>query len=123
MNQQYHRKQSKKRSNGLYTGWPGHKQHKNNKCTYLYPTNNGNTIGIQRAIKSKIRYKSDQSGNVINLSKYSFTLDTFKLLNKNVNWYLHRKSKIKSNKILMLKVSFTLSSFELTSRLSTQSQT
>ena len=44
------------------------------------------TIGIQRAIKSKIRYKSDPSGNVINISKYSFSLDTFKLLNKNLNF-------------------------------------
>ena len=26
----------------------------NDKCTYLYSTHNGNTIGIQRAIKSKI---------------------------------------------------------------------
>ena len=52
----------------------------------LYPTNNGDTIGIQRAIKSKIRYKSDPSGKVINLSKHSFSLDTFKLLNKNLNF-------------------------------------
>ena len=44
------------------------------------------TIGIQQAIKSKIRYKSDPSGNVINISKYSFSLDTFKLLNKNLNF-------------------------------------
>ena len=47
---------------------------------------NGNAIGIQRAIKSKIRYKSDPSGHVINLSKHSFSLDTFKLLNKNLNF-------------------------------------
>ena len=38
-------------------------------------------MGIQRAIKSKIRYKSDPSGHVKNLSKNSFSLDTFKLLN------------------------------------------
>ena len=41
---------------------------------------------MQRAIKSKIRYKSDPSGQVINLSKHSFSLDTFKLLNKNLNF-------------------------------------
>ena len=84
--QQHHRRQSKKHADGLHTGRPGHKQHRNNKCTYLYPTNNGNAIGIQRAIKSKIRYKSDPSGHVINLSKHSFSLDTFKLLNKNLNF-------------------------------------
>ena len=34
----------------------------------------------------KIRYKSNPSGNVINLSKHSFSSDTFKLLNKNLNF-------------------------------------
>ena len=72
--------------NGLHTGRPDHKHHRNNKCTYLYPINNGNAIGIQRAIKSKIRYKSDPLGHVINLSKQSFFLDTFKLLNKNLKF-------------------------------------
>ena len=48
-----------KTCSGLHSGKPGHKQHRNNECTYLYPINNGNTIGIQPAIKSKIRYKSD----------------------------------------------------------------
>ena len=65
---------------------PAHKQHRNIKCTYLYSTHNGNTIGIQRAIKSKIGYKSDPSGNAINLSKQSFSLYTFKLLNKSLNF-------------------------------------
>ena len=37
-------------------------------------------------LKAKIRYKSDPSENVINLSKHSFSLDTFKLLNKNLNF-------------------------------------
>ena len=74
------------RADGLHSWRPGNKQHRNNKRTNLYPTNNGNAIGIQRAIKSKIRYKSDPSGHVINLSKHSFSLDTFKLLNKNLNF-------------------------------------
>ena len=43
-------------------------------------------MGKLRTIKSKYRYKSDPSGNVINLSKHLFSLDTFKLLNKNVNF-------------------------------------
>ena len=54
--------------------------------TYLYPANNGNTIGIQQTIKSKIINKSDPSGHVINLSKHSFSLNIFKLLNKNLNF-------------------------------------
>ena len=52
-NQQHHLRQSKKRATDLHTGRLGHKQHRNNKCTYLYPTSNGNTMGTQRAIKSK----------------------------------------------------------------------
>ena len=55
---------------------------RNNKCTYLYPTNSGNAIGIQQAIKSKIRYNSDPSGLVINLSKHSFSSETFQIKNK-----------------------------------------
>ena len=41
---------------------------------------------MQRVIKSKIRFKSDPSGNVINLSKHLFSLDTLKRLNKNINF-------------------------------------
>ena len=85
-NQQHHRRQSKKCADGLHTWRPGNKQHRNNKRTNLYPANNGNAIGIQQAIKSKIRYKSDPSGHVINLSKHSFSLNIFKLLNKNLNF-------------------------------------
>ena len=66
--------------------WPPHRkvrpQTTNNKCTYLYPTNSGNAIGIQQAIKSKIRYNSDPSGLVINLSKHSFSSETFQIKNK-----------------------------------------
>ena len=52
---------------------------------YLPLSNKGTTSGIRRAIKSKIRYKPDPSGNFITLSKHSFSLDTFKLLNENLN--------------------------------------
>ena len=79
---------------------------------------NANAIGIQRAIKSKIRYKSEPSGHVINLSKHSFSLDTFKLLNKNLDFVPTPK---KYNK--KLKIYFALSNFELTSKISTQSRT
>ena len=59
-NQQHQRRQSKKRADGLHTWRSGNKQHRNNnKRSNLHPRNNGNAIGIQRAIKSKIRYKSD----------------------------------------------------------------
>ena len=51
-NQQHQRRQSEKRTDGLHTGRPGHKRHRNNKCTYHYPTNNGNAIDIQLKAKS-----------------------------------------------------------------------
>ena len=68
------------------------------KCTYLYPTNNGNTIDIQRAIKNKIRCKSHPSGNVVNLSKHSFSSYTLKLLNKNLN-FVHTLKKYNKNQL------------------------
>ena len=37
-----------------------HTTYKSSKCTNLYPTNNGNIIGIQQAVKSKIK-KSDRN--------------------------------------------------------------
>ena len=51
-NQQHQRRQTEKRTDGLHTGRPGQKQHRNNKGTYLYPTNNGNAIDIQLKAKS-----------------------------------------------------------------------
>ena len=40
-----------------------------------------------RSVKStEFRYKSDPSGNVVNLSKQSFSFGTYKLLNKNFNF-------------------------------------
>ena len=78
-------RQSKKCTYGPYTGRPGHRKHRPNKCTYLYPTNNGNTISILQAIKNKVAYESDPSGNVINLWKHSLSSDTFTLLNKNLD--------------------------------------
>ena len=76
-NQKHHRRQSKNRVDGLQTSRSSHKQDRTNNCNYLNPRNNGNTIGIKRENKNKIRYKSDPSGKVINLSKHSFS-STFK---------------------------------------------
>ena len=47
--------------------------------------NNANTFRIQRTTTNALRYKSDPSGNVLNLSKHWFSFDTYKLLNKNLN--------------------------------------
>ena len=69
----------------LHARRPGHKQHRNNKSTYLYLKSSGNTSGIPQTFKNKIRYKSDPFGKDLNLSKHSFSSDTFKLLNEILN--------------------------------------
>ena len=59
-------------------------QHRSVKCTEFCPRNNANTFKLQRTITNALRYKSDPSGNVANLSKHSFSFDTHKLLNKSL---------------------------------------
>ena len=53
------------------------------------------------------------SGNVVNLSKHSFSLDTYKLLNKNLN-HTHFKRYIKNQSTSDLQNSFGQSNFDLT---------
>ena len=57
-----------------------------NKGNDFYRTNNENSIDIQRKIKNMLEYRSDTFGNILNLSKHSFSLNTFRLLNKNLNF-------------------------------------
>ena len=51
--------------------------------------NNANTFKLQQTIKNAFRYKSEPSGNVVNLSKHSFSFGTYKL-NKNLNFILQK---------------------------------
>ena len=41
---------------------------------------------FSQTIENALRRKSDPSGNVANLSKHSFSSDTYKLLNRNLNF-------------------------------------
>ena len=41
---------------------------------------------FSQTIENALRRKSDPSGNVVNLSKHSFSSDTYKLLNGNLNF-------------------------------------
>ena len=42
---------------------------------------------IQRkALEKSLRHQSDSNGNIINLTKHSFTKTEYKLLNKNLNF-------------------------------------
>ena len=53
------------------------------KVIEFFRTKNVNSIGIQRKIKNMLEYRSDSFGNILNLSKHLFSLNTYKLLNKN----------------------------------------
>ena len=59
---------------------PNRNQHRNNKGNDFYRTNNANSIDIQRKIKNMLEYRSDPFGNILNLSKHSFSLNTYKFL-------------------------------------------
>ena len=48
--------------------------------TAFCSTNNGNFAALQLEIKKSVQRRHDTDGNVINLTKYSFLRDTFKLL-------------------------------------------
>ena len=42
-------------------------------------------IKLRKAVSRAIRYRDNPEGNVMNLSKYLFTKNQFKILNKNLN--------------------------------------
>ena len=46
--------------------------HRSVKGTEFRLRNNANTFKLQRTLTNAFRYKSDPSGNVVNLSKHSF---------------------------------------------------
>ena len=64
---------------------------------YIY-TNNGNLTKLQQTIKTSLKQRHNPDGCVINLSKYSFSKDTFKFLNKNLSFIptpgIYSKSKL-----------------------------
>ena len=76
----------KKHPGGLRLRRPYSNQHRSVKGTEFRSRNNANTSKLQRPITNVLSYKSDPSGNVVNLSKHSFSFDTYKLLNKNLNF-------------------------------------
>ena len=57
-----------------------------NHCHQLHRINHGNFVKLRRTIENTTGFQSDPSGKVINLSKERFTKETFKLLNKNLNF-------------------------------------
>ena len=52
----------------------------------IYSKSYGNIVNLQKAISRAAWYRDEPDGNVINLSKHSFTKKQFKVLNKNLNF-------------------------------------
>ena len=56
------------------------------KCAHAHRRNNQNLNKLRRTTEKLIQYQHDPSGNVINLSKSSFSKNVYRLLNKNLNF-------------------------------------
>ena len=73
-------------------------QNRSNRSNEFHSTNNGNFTKLQRTIKTSLKQRHDPDGCVINLSKHSFSKDTYKLLNKNLSFIptpdIYSKSKL-----------------------------
>ena len=92
----------KKRRDGLQQQRGPTTKYGNNKHDKLHKANHENIKKLWRTVENTTRYQSDPIGHVINLSKKTFTKDTFQLLNKNLNFIPTSKvyNKDKLNKEL-----------------------
>ena len=78
--------QAKKRTRGLQTRWPNRHQHRNNKGKDFARTNNANSNGVQLKMKNMLDYRSDPFVNILNLSNHSCSLNSHKLLIRNLTF-------------------------------------
>ena len=77
--------ESKKLAKGLHLQWrPANKPNK--KRSQIHSKSYGNIVSLRKTISRAARYRDDPDGNVINLSKHSFTKIQFKVLHKNLNF-------------------------------------
>ena len=84
------------------------------KRSRIYSKKYGNIVSLQKTISMAARYRDDPDGNVINLSKHSFTKKQFKVLNKISNFcptpgYYNKKAIKTDIKILERKVKLEIS--------------
>ena len=56
------------------------------ECYNIHRRNYENFENLRETIEKSIRHQSDPNGNIINLTKHSFTKAEYKLLNKNLNF-------------------------------------
>ena len=77
---------------GLCVSRGPRRKHRTDQRDKLHRTNHDNFIKSRKTIEDTIRFQSDPAGQVINLSTKRFCKDTFKLLNKNLNFVLTQKT-------------------------------
>ena len=83
---------SKKRVPGHCVSRGPRRKHRTDQRYKLHRTNHGNFIKLRKTLEDTIRFQSDPAGQVINLSTKRFCKDTFKLLNKNLNFVPTQKT-------------------------------
>ena len=73
-------------------------QSRSNRSNEFHSTKIVNFTKLRRTIKTSLKQRHDQDGRVINLSKHSFSKDTFKLINNNLSFLstpgIQSKSKL-----------------------------
>ena len=81
---------SEKCAIGLHSTGPATTPNKqqSNESNEFHSANNGNFARLQQEIKKSVRHRHNPDRNLINLTNHSFSRDTFKLLNKNLNFIL-----------------------------------
>ena len=82
----------KKRVPGLCVSRGPRRKHRTDQCHKLHRTNHDSFIKLRKTFEDTIRFQSDPAGQVINLSTKRFYKDTFKLLNKNLNFVPTQKT-------------------------------
>ena len=82
----------KKRFPSLCVSREPRRKHRTGQRHKLHRTNHDNFIKLRKTFADTIRFQSDPAGQVINLSTKRFCKDTFKLLNKNLNFVPTQKT-------------------------------
>ena len=82
----------KKRVPGICVSRRSRRKHRTVQLHKLHRKNHDNFIKLRKMLEDTIRFQSDPVGHVINLSTKRFCKDTFKLLNKNLNFLLTQKA-------------------------------
>ena len=82
----------KKRVPGLCVSREPRRKHQTDKRQKLYQTNHDNFIKLWKTLEDTIRFQLDPAGQVINLSTKRLCKDTFKHLNKNLNFVPTQKT-------------------------------